>query len=673
MPIYPVKQYRNIALVGHGSAGKTTLAEACLFKAGATSRQGSVAEKTSCLDYTDEERDKGHSLDSTLCSLGHQDTHINLIDTPGTTDFAGPAISALAGVETAVTVINATSGIEVNSRKMMQRAAAYGVARMIVINKIDAQNANLEELVGQIQESFGAECVPANLPADGRSKVIDCLTNRSGATDFGDLASAHEAVLEAIVGADDELMEKYLGGEATEEEVLNAAPGAVASGAFVPILFTDAVGGTGVSEFLDAVVRLAPDPTLGKKRVLVDGDKETPIEPDPSGSFVGQVFKNSTDPKSHIKYSYIRVHRGKLTSDQSIKTLEQPKGMRPGHILRFQGGEHSDIEAAVAGDIVTLAKVDVHIGDTVYASEGGKIAMPDLPKPMFALAIEAKTRGTEDKIAMALRHFADQDPCFQVDRDSGTHEMVIRGTGDLHLRTLLERLAHHQKLEVVTHKPKIPYRETVTVAAESVEYTHKKQSGGAGQFARVFVNMLPNERGAGYEFVDKIFGGAIDQSYRPSVDKGIRAQMANGVLAGYPVVDVKVELVDGKTHPVDSKDIAFQIAGREVFKHAFMQCKPILLEPIVHIEVIAPTENVGDLQGDLASRRGRPQGQDMMPGGMSVISASVPLAEVADYHSRLSSITGGRGSYSLEFSHYEQVPSNVQQQVIAEAKKKDSE
>ncbi|MHC4064577.1 MAG: elongation factor G [Planctomycetota bacterium] len=669
MAIFSIQDYRNVALVGHGGAGKTTLAEACLFKAGVTKRQGSVPEQTSCLDFSEEEKEKGCSLDSAVCSLGHSGKHINLIDTPGSTDFCGTAIASLAGVETAILVVSAAAGIEVNTRKMMQRAADYGVARMVVINKIDAETANLEELLGQIQEAFGSECVPINLTTGNRSGVVGCLAAESGAVDFGDFASAREAVLEAIVGVDDELMEKYLGGEASADEIIAAAPAAMAAGVLIPVLFTNARDGLGLTELLDAIVNLCPDPTVGKRRTITDGETETEVAPAAEGGFIAQAFKNTSDPKSNIKYSLIRVHRGKLTSDQSIKTTSEPKGVRPGQIMRFRGVEHEELEAAVAGDVIGLAKLELHIGDLVYTADRGTMAMPLTPKPMFALAVEPKARGDEDKISAALKHYADEDPCFQVERNASTHELVVRGVGDMHLRTVLGRMARYHHLEVETRKPKIPYHETIMGTAKDVEYTHKKQTGGAGQYARVIINLMPQERGAGYEFADKIFGGAIDQAFRPSVDKGIKAQMIEGVLAGYPVVDVKAELIDGKTHPVDSKDIAFQIAGREAFKAAFMQAKPVLLEPIVQIEVTAPTENVGDLQGDLASRRGRPQGQDMLPGGLSVIQALVPLAEVADYHSRLSSITGGRGSYALEFSHYEQVPGNVQQQIIAEAKK----
>jgi elongation factor G len=334
----------------------------------------------------------------------------------------------------------------------------------------------------------------------------------------------------------------------------------------------------------------------------------------------------------------------------------------------MQGLDSKDEEAGVAGDVFSLAKLDLQIGEVVYTQKGGEIAMPTFPKPMYSFALVSKSRGDEDKIGMALKRFAEEDPCFISERTAAS-ELVIRGMGDNQLRTYLGRMAKAYKLEVETKPPKIPYRETIMGRADNIEYTHKKQTGGAGQFGRVFINVYAAERGEGYEFIDKIFGGAIDQAFRPSVDKGIKAQMAEGVIAAYPVVDVKVELIDGKTHPVDSKDIAFQIAGRGAFKEGFLKAKPVLLEPIVQIEVTCPADKVGDIQGDLASRRGRPQGQDMLPGNMAIVRALVPLAEVADYNSRLSSITGGQGSYALEESHYEAVPGNVQQQIIDAAKK----
>ncbi len=668
MSVVEVDHYRNIAFVGHGGCGKTSLAEALLFKAGATNRLGSVQEKSSILDYTDEEKEKLSSLDSAVCHLTHKGLHVNIVDAPGTAAFCGSAIAALGAVECAVVVISAPSGIQVNTRKMIQQARDYGLGVWIVVNHIDAANIDLPSLVTKIQESFGVQCVPLNLPIDGAKGVVDCLGNESGSADFSDVAAAHTALIEAIVGADDDLMERYLGGELSNEDAQSQAAVAVAKGELVPILFTNACGDVGIAEFLDALESVCPSPLSGKKRAIVDGESETQIEPTQEGPFVGQVFKIVTDPKSNIKYSSIRMHTGRLTSDMSLKTVGMTKGTRPGQIMRSQGGDHSELEAGVAGDIICLAKLDFKIGDTLFVDKGGTIAMPKFPEPMFSLALVSKSRGDEDKIGGALKRFAEEDPCFASERGTGG-ELIVRGMGEMQLRTYLARMAKHYKLEVDTKPPKIPDRETITASARDVEYTHKKQTGGAGQFGRVSINLLPAERGEGYEFIDKIFGGAIDQSFRPSVDKGIRAQMAEGVLAGYPVVDIKVELIDGKTHPVDSKDIAFQIAGRGAFKEAFARAKPVLLEPIVDIEVTVPDDKVGDIQGDLASRRGRPQGQDMLPGNMAVIKASVPLAELADYSSRLSSITGGQGSYGMEFSHYEGVPGNVQQQIIDASKK----
>jgi elongation factor G len=668
MAVISTENIRNIVLIGHNGAGKTTLAEAMLFKAGVTTRLGSVNEGTTVLDFTDEEKEKRSSYHSALCYLTHQGVHINIVDTPGANDFCGEAIGGLAPVETAVVVISAADGIGVNTRRMLQRARDFGLGTMMVVSRIDAETGHPEELVGQIRESFGPACVPVNLPAEVGKTIVGCFPKGSGAPDFGDLESAYTAAVEAIVGVDDHLMEKYLGGEIQDEEIRRAAPLAVAGGAITPILFVNSRSDVGIAELLDAIVHFAPNPLQGKKRTLVDGEKQLVL--DPAGpDFVGQVFKVMSDVKSNIKYSVFRVFSGTAEPSTPLKSTGESKGMRAGQIQRLLGADHTEIDQVVAGDIVAVSKLDLHVGDVLYTKQGGTIAMPKFPEPMFALAIHSKARGDDDRISSALKRFTDEDPCFKVTRDPVMHELVINGVGDLHLRSVLARMAKQFKVEVGTKPPKIPYRETITGTARDIEYTHKKQTGGAGQFGRVMINLLPNERGAGYEFIDKIFGGTIDQPFRVSVDKGIRAQLTEGVLAGYPIVDVKVELTDGKTHPVDSKDIAFQIAGRGAFKEAFMKSKPVLLEPIVNIEVTAPAEYVGDLQGDLASRRGRPQGQDMLPGNMAVLKAVVPLAEVSDYHSRLSSITGGQGSFSMEFSHYEPVPGNIQQQIIDQAKK----
>ena len=567
-----------------------------------------------------------------------------------------------------------------NTRRMFQAAKDQGNVCVIVVNKIDSGTDNLGDLIEGIQESFGMECRCANLAANGGGGVLDCVIADSGEGAFADVAEAHTNLLETIVEADEELMEKYLGGEEIAADKLSSTfCQAMISRSVIPILFTSGRNEVGIEELLDFVITTCPNPLEGAKLSLLTGEGEeqesSEIEMDARGALLGLVFRNSSDPKSHIKNSTVKILRGTIKSDTSMGATGGKKGMRSGHVNKLQGDHLEPIDEAQAGDIVTLAKLeDLQMLDTVFSgNEPGRVAVPVLPIPMYSLAIEPKSRGDEGKISTALAELCDADPTFRVDRDRQTHEVVVSGLGELHVRVALARMHSRRGLEVTTKPPQIPYRETITGTAKMVEYTHKKQSGGAGQYARVFIDMEPSERGVGYEFVDKIFGGSIDQPFRPSVDKGCQSAMVDGVLGGFPVVDVRVSLVDGKTHPVDSKDIAFQIAGREAFRKAFMQCKPALLEPIVNIEVTVPAENVGDITGDLAGRRGRVQGQEILPGNFAVIKAQVPLAELQQYNSQLKSVTGGQGSYSMELSHHEAVPSNVQQQVIARVQAKKEE
>lgn len=675
MAAMEVGEIRNVAFVGHSAAGKTSLGEAILHKAGVTNRLGSVEDGTSILDNDEESKERKQSVDSGVFFIKHHGKLLNVFDTPGTPDYCGTAIAALAGVETAVVVVSASAGIGVNTRRMFGLAEDFGLARMIVINRIDADNVNLDDIINGIRESFGARCLPIYLPADGGKRLINVLENEEGSADVLDVAECHTQLIDAIVETDDALMEAYMeSGSVSQDQLKPAIANAVARGHIVPMLFTSARHDVGVAELLDALMLFTPSPKDGLKRKLRVGEgeqaKEIVLEPDPAGEFVGQVIKISSDPRSNIKYSVVRVMRGTLKGEGALFSSGERKGQRSGHLLKLCGDQTHEVDAAGPGDVVAFAKLDMHIGDVVFdkASEG-TIAMPKFPQPMFSLAIEPKARGDVEKISGALQRFAEEDPCFKYERDHETNELVMSGLGDIHLTVVRSKMKRQFKLEVDTKPPKIPYRETISGSVKYVEYTHKKQTGGAGQFARVFVDMEPNERGAGYEFVDKIFGGSIDQPFRPSVDKGVRDQMKKGVIAGYPVVDVKVSLVDGKTHPVDSKDIAFQIAGRQVFKKAFAQCKPILLEPIVNIDVTAPTDYMGDITRDLAGKRGQILGQDMLPGSMVTIRAQVPLAEVAAYASQLKSVTGGQGSYSVEFDRYDVVPPNVQQQIIAAAKK----
>lgn len=660
---------RNIVLLGHGGSGKTSLAEAILHKTGTTNRLGSVDDKSSTCDFYDEEKEHQHSIQSSIINVEHGGKMINIIDTPGYPDFVGPAIKAIPAAETALIVISAASGIETNTRKMFELATAENKSRLIVINKIDADNADMPGLIKNIQDTFGSQCRCANLPCADRSSVIDCIDNDTGESLFSDVASAHTELIESVIEADDDLMEKYLSGENISAEMISSVfVKALDTGTIIPIVFTNARTEIGVTELLDIIVKFTPSPMQINQTQLKDGDSLTPLKADASAPLAGLVFRVGFDPKSNMKYSSIRIFSGTISSDTNMLINDSKKGFRPGHILKSQGAENKETDKGIAGDIITLAKVEeLKTGDLVHdGSVSGKFEVPPVPEPMFSLALEPATRGDEQKIGSALDKLCEEDPCFKVSRDQQTKELVINGLGDLHLRIILEKMEKRYKLSVNTKEPKIPYRETITAKAEG-HYRHKKQTGGAGQFGEVYLRVEPAERNAEppLEFSWDIFGGSIPGQYEPAILKGIKDVMATGVVAGFPLQDVKVSIYDGKYHPVDSKEVAFRSAGKGAFIDAIQKAKPVLLEPIVNIEVTIPAENMGDITGDLASKRGRVLGQDMLAGNFVVIKAHVPLSEVTQYNSQLKSVTGGRGSYSMSMSHYESVPSNVQQQVVA--------
>ncbi len=674
-----VSKFRNIVFVGHGNVGKTTLGEAILHKVGAVPRMGDVDQGNTVLDFDELEKERKHSIDSGLVYFDYKDCTVNLIDTPGYPDFVGQALCGLIGAETAFVVVSAVTGIEVNTRRLYSAADEYGLARVIVINKIDSENIDLETLVNALRETFGKSLIPINLPADGGKRIVNILAdNPEGSPDFGDIEEAKLALTETIVESDEELMERYLGGEEIkQEELLGAMRKAIASGSLVPILFTSARAEVGIEELLDFIVNCLPSPVDGLKRKLIteegEEQKEEEIIPDPDGALIGQVFKIYSDPRSNIKYSIVRLFSGKLASDTSFSINREKRGIRAGHLYKMFGVETKEIKETVAGDICTLAKIEeLQIGDVIQVGKPGIIKTPPLPTPMFSLAIEPKSRGDEQKISGALTRLAEEDKTFKVERDTQTNELVISGIGDLHIRIMLDKMQRRFKLQVTTKPPKIPYRETISAPADG-HYRHKKQTGGAGQFGEVFLKVEPLERGAGFEFVDEIFGGAIPSQFLPAVEKGIKDLMSEGVVAGFPMQDIRVRVYDGKHHPVDSKEIAFRIAGKFAMKDAVLKAKPVLLEPIVHMEVTVPSQYVGDITGDLSGKRGRILGQDVLPGGMVVIKAQVPLAEVMQYNSQLRSVTGGQGSYTMEFSHYDIVPPNIQQEIVKQHKPKDEE
>jgi elongation factor G len=665
---------RNVVLLGHGGSGKTSLAEAVLHATGMTNRLGSVDDKTSICDYYDEEKEHQHSITSAVIYTNYHGKLLNIIDTPGYPDFVGPAIKAIPAAETAVIVINAAAGIETNTRKLFESAAAANMPRVFVINKIDAENIDLPALVSAIQETFGSQCRCANLPSEDKASVIDCIENKTGQSPVADVADAHTELIESVIEADDQLMEAYLGGgEISAEKIASVFVNALKAGTIIPILFTNARKEIGVDRLLDFIVKYTPSPLQTDPVQLKEGEKITTLKPDLAAPLAGLVFRIGFDPRSNMKYSAVRIFSGTIKSDTNLIRNDEKKGMRAGHILKPQGGENKEVTIATAGDIVAFAKTeDFKIGDLIHDGKvAGKFTTPPVPEPMFSLALQLVAKGDEQKISSALEKLCDEDPCLKVTRDHQTNELVASGLGDLHLRIMLEKLDKRFKLPVTTKEPKIPYRETITAKAEG-HYRHKKQTGGAGQFGEVYLAVEPAPRGSQppLEYSWDIFGASIPGQFEPAVLKGVNEVMQTGVVAGFPMQDIKVSITDGKYHPVDSKEVAFRAAGKGAFIDAISKAKAVLLEPIVNMEVTIPAENVGDITGDLSSKRGRVVGQDMLAGNFIVIKAEVPLSEVTQYNSQLKSVTGGRGSYSMTLSRYEVVPGNVQQQIIAQYGKK---
>jgi elongation factor G len=707
MAKYHVEDIRDIALVGHGAAGKTSLADTLLFQAKAVDRRGSVDDGTSVSDYDDEEKAQKCSIDSTVLNFEHKGKQIHLIDTPGKPDFVGAALGSLLAVETAVIVVSATNGIEVNTRRMFNEAGKRGLARILVINKMDAENLEFPGLLKNLQDTFGKSCVLFNAPIGHGahfSGVVSIL-NPPASPPAGclvDVAAARSKLVDAVVEADDALMEKYLmEGSVSPEELGAVIPKALAAGTLVPIFCTSAKKDVGVAELLEAIDLYALSPVQGKKRTATkgQGDKaaEVVLEPSESGEFVAQVFKTLSD-KFVGTLAFLRVFSGKITPEQALVNTRTGKSARASALVSMLGKTQKTVPEAIPGDIIAVAKIeDLHIGDTIGINANApKLQRPTYPTPMFGLAVEPKSRGDEQKISGSLQKIADEDPTFHITRDMQTKEMVITGMTDLHLRIVQQRLKRRFDLEVVTKEPKIPYRETITVSAEA-DYRHKKQTGGRGQFGEVHLRVYPlkdldihsqeelEERFANkskfeklrmahfdptfhFAFLDHIVGGSIPNQFIPAVEKGCKELLERGALAGYRIQDVAVEVHFGKDHPVDSSEQAFKTAGRMAFKKAFLAARPVLLEPIVNLEVTVPSKYTGAILSDLNTKRARIENQDSLPGDLAVIMAKAPLAEVARYAAQLGSITQGQGSYTMEFSHYDIVPGNVQQQIVSKAK-----
>ncbi len=677
MSDYTTHDIRNIALVGHGGCGKTLLSEALLHAAGAINEAGEITRGTTVSDCDPMEKEHQHSLNASLLHCSHEGKQINLIDTPGFPDFVGRALSVFPAVETVAVVVDARAGIQISTRRMMEAAAKRALPRMIIVNKIDAEDVDLEGLVGELAEAFGNECLPLNLPAANATKVVDCFFQPSGEkTDISSVREAHTRIVDQVVEVDEELMEVYLeqGEELDPGQLHDPFEKALREGHLVPLCFVSAETGAGVSELLQAMSRLMPDPTEGNPPpfLMGEGDEAAPFQvtPDPDKHVLAHVFKVVVDPFMGRVGSF-RIHQGTIRRDSQLFVGDGRKPFKVGHLFRLQGSEHVEIEQGIPGDICAVAKVDeVHFDAVLHDShEEDHIHLKsmDCPSPMFGLAIQAKTRGDEQKLSDTLNKLDMEDPCLRVEHNVALNETVMRGLGELHLRMVLQKMRDRYNVEVDTHPPGIAYKETITKKSEG-HHRHKKQTGGAGQFGEVYLRLEPLERGAGFEFDDKVVGGVIPSQFIPAIEKGVRQVLADGAVAGYGMEDMRVTVYDGKFHAVDSKEIAFVAAGKKAFMDAVSKARPIVLEPIVEIAVTAPQASMGDIAGDLSSKRGRISGTNALPGGMVMISGQVPLSELDNYQSELKSVTGGTGSYTMEYSHYDPVPAAVQQRLVAEFK-----
>ncbi len=639
---------RNVVLLGHGDAGKTTLAENMLFKAGAVNRLGSVKEKTSLFDFEPDERERGHSIDCAVGQCSWQGKDINLVDCPGYPDFFGEVITGVSAADLALVCVNAHSGILTGTRRGFQAAEARQRARAIVVTKCDLEMKRLGMILRDIRAAFGDRCIPYHGPPE--------------------IGEFRQQWTDAAVEADDALMTRYLEGEAiTEDELLAAARKQVAAGKIIPVVFTSSEKGMGVDTILDMIVALGPSPVDVPRRLVPLNDQNAEpelIKPDPAASFIGTVFKVQID--KHVgRLVFVRVLTGTLKPGDLIHSINHQKKEKVGHMFRPMGKDQKPVESAGPGDLIILTKIDsLRFGDTLATNPASHVAIPGrFPKPMFGVAIRAKNRGDEVKMAEALHKLAEESATFVPHREAATAELVASGLSQLHVDIMLRRLKDRFGIEVETSKPKVPYKETISLGADG-HHRHKKQSGGRGQFAEVFLHVEPGEAGKGLQYLWEIFGGTIPRNYEPAIEKGVREVMAKGVIAGYQIEDVIVRIKDGKYHEVDSSDAAFKIAGARAFKDAVAKARPSLLEPIVKLEVTVPSECMGDISGDLNTRRGRIRGMSQI-GDLQVIEAEIPLVEAQDYSRVLTSLTSGRGSFTLEPDHYEVVPAQIQQQIIA--------
>jgi elongation factor G len=688
MKDYTVDRIRNVALIGHGSSGKTSLASAILFDGGATSRLTKVDKGNTVTDFEPEEIERKISIGSAACFVEHRDNKINVMDTPGYGNFLWDTRASLRAVDGAIVVIDAVSGVEVGTEKVWEMIEEFALPRIIVINKMDRENAGFGRTLESIQQFFGRQAVPVQIPV-GEEKnfngVIDLVGGKayvfekdeSGKFKEQDIpanlkeeaARRTRELVEMIAESDEKLMEKYLDkGELSAGEISDGLKKAVLGRMLYPVYAVSGLQNIGIQTLLDGVVKVMPSPVdRGDVPASVDGG-DSALKPNPDGPFAALVFKTISDPYTG-RITLMRVMSGRVNPDATVVNPQKETDEKLIGLFFLQGKEQVPAGQAKAGDIVATAKLKVtSTGDTLCA-KGASIVIPTIkfPEPSISFAIEPKTRADEDRISQAMHRILEEDPTVRIERDPDSAQLLISGNGELHVRVITDKLKKRYNVDVDLKPPKISYKETIKGRAD-VQGRHKKQTGGRGQFGDVWIKMEPLPRGKDFEFEDKIFGGAIPRNFIPSVEKGVLESRKKGVLGGYPVVDFKVILYDGSYHDVDSSDIAFKIAASKAFKKAMKEAKPTILEPVMNVEVYTPEAYMGDIMGNLNGRRGKVQGMEQK-GGLRVLKASVPMSEMLDFEPTLTSITGGRGSFLMGFSHYEEAPSHIQQKIIADAVK----
>jgi elongation factor G len=685
---YSTSQIRNVALVGHQGAGKTSLAEALLHRSGATNRLGRVEEGSTVCDFDPEEQRRGLSLSLALAPFEWKGHKVNLIDTPGYADFFGDVAAALRVADLAVFVVSAVDGVEVQTEVAWKAAAALDLPRMVFVNKLDRERASFDRTLEQLRERLGAGIAPLELPIGEEAEfrgIADLLTDKAHIYEAGvpredDIPSdmealehqVHDSLVEGIVVADDGMLERYLDGDVPSlDELEHTLHDGIAGGLVFPVVVGSATKEIGIDRLADFLVEIGPSP-LDRPVTVEAGGGEVEVAADEKGDPLAFVFKTVADPYVG-QITMFKVLSGTIRPDDHLVSSRSHTDERLHGLFTTRGKEQIVASDLPAGDIGAVAKLtNTATGDTL-APKGKPVVVPriDQPEPVLSIAIIPKSQADEDKLATSLHRLQEEDPALTVERNDETHQTLLRGTGETHIAITLEKLARKFGVEVTTEDVRVPYRETITTPAHNVEGKHKKQTGGHGQFGVAVINLEPLERGGGFEFADKIVGGAISRGYIPAVQKGIEEAMARGGVFGYPVVDVKIELIDGKEHSVDSSEMAFKVAGRLAFRDAMAKAAPVVLEPISKVEVTVPTDLQGDIMGDLNSRRGRVQGTDMTGAGEQTITALVPTSEIVRYAVDLRSMTGGRGRFRAEHDHYDPLPAQLIDKVKREVQDAD--